>query len=1052
MTTGDPSDGHTVRPPALPDPGSGVGAGPAPGRVRAPEPEVPAVLALVVTHDPGVWFEETLASLARQDYPGMRVLVVDVGSREDPSARVHAQLPDATVRRLPGDAGFAAAANEALEVLVGVPFLLVCHDDVALDPGAVRLLVEEAYRSNAGVVGPKLVSHDDPQVLLEVGRLIDRYGAPHTGIEPGELDQEQHDAVRDVFYVSSATMLVRADLFRELSGFDRATYPGAEDLDLCWRARLAGARVLVAPDARVRHRQAATERGPLDRATIRATARSRVRTVLSCYSFWTLVRVVPVGLVLAMSEAVVSIVTRRRGRARAALGAWWWNFRHLGTVRRRRRKVQSRRRISDSELRELQVRGSAQVRSYLSDHLHTEERLQTLGAAGRQAVDAASAGARQPVAIACVAVLVVLLVGSRDLISQGVPAVGSLARWPGMFELLDAYASGWRFTGMGSAAAAPPAFVAMAALATPVFGAVGLARTLLVVGAIPLGALGAYRVARPIVGGAAPAAVTAVAYAVNPVPRNAIAVGRLGPLVLFALGPFLVAMVLRVAGGHVRSYTRLYLALVVVTAVTMAFFGLTPVWLLAAAVAMLLASPVVGGALPALRMVIATVVASVGAVMLLFPWPLEFVGADRAAFGFLFRPDLSLSDVLRFQTGPSGAGWAAWGLLAAAVLALAIATGARLAWAARAWMMALVGFAGAWLPARFAPDEWVPAPEAALSLAALGVALAIGVGVAALVEGDLRQFRFGWRQPVVAVAGIGMVAALFAFAADAADGRWHAPSEDWDQALGFLRAEESEGGFRVLWVGDSQVLPLDPVITPGGVGYVLTRDGPGDALGLYPAPEQDADRVVASAVDLVGDQRTSRIGHLVAPMGVRYVAMPSRSGPGAETVANPPAAVAAAFDDQTDLVRLGTDPGIVLYENIAWAPTRADVPEAEAADLPLDSGNPLRAAQRTDLTGAEPLRGPVTGSAPAAPGTVLWSEAFDDDWQARSGGERLDHVEPFGLVNGYVLAERGSVAITYEGQTRRYGMLAVQGALWIVVLVVWWVFRPHARDERTRRR
>ena len=51
-------------------------------------------------------------------------------------------------------------------------------------------------------------------------------------------------------------MLVRADLFAELGGFDAKTFPGAEDLDLCWRARIAGARVMVAPDARVRHRQA----------------------------------------------------------------------------------------------------------------------------------------------------------------------------------------------------------------------------------------------------------------------------------------------------------------------------------------------------------------------------------------------------------------------------------------------------------------------------------------------------------------------------------------------------------------------------------------------------------------------------------------------------------------------------------------------------------------------------------------------------------------------------------------------------------------------------
>ena len=108
-------------------------------------------------------------------------------------------------------------------------------------------MVEEAYRSNAGIVGPKLVDYDTPEILLEVGMAIDHYGVPFSGIEPGEVDQEQHDAVRDVFFVSNAAMLVRADLFHELGGFDAATFPGSDDLDLCWRGRLAGARVLVAP-------------------------------------------------------------------------------------------------------------------------------------------------------------------------------------------------------------------------------------------------------------------------------------------------------------------------------------------------------------------------------------------------------------------------------------------------------------------------------------------------------------------------------------------------------------------------------------------------------------------------------------------------------------------------------------------------------------------------------------------------------------------------------------------------------------------------------------
>ena len=101
--------------------------------------------------------------------------------------------------------GSAPAANEVMRLVEGENgFFCFLHDDVALEPDAIRLLVEELYRSNAGIVGPKLVEWDRPQVLQHVGFAVDRFGETDPIVEPGETDQEQHDAVRDVFALPSA--------------------------------------------------------------------------------------------------------------------------------------------------------------------------------------------------------------------------------------------------------------------------------------------------------------------------------------------------------------------------------------------------------------------------------------------------------------------------------------------------------------------------------------------------------------------------------------------------------------------------------------------------------------------------------------------------------------------------------------------------------------------------------------------------------------------------------------------------------------------------------
>src|SRR5204862_383748 len=185
------------------------------------------------------------------------------------------------------------------------------------------------------------------------------------------------------------------------------------------------------------------------------------------------------------------------------------------------------------------------------------------------------------------------------------------------------------------------------------------------------------------------------------------------------------------------------------------------------------------------------------------------------------------------------------------------------------------------------------------------------------------------------------------------------------------------------------VLPLDPFVADDGTGYTLTRNGSGDARELWRAPSEPADGLVGEAVELASDGRTDRLGHLVAPMAVRYIAMPTRAGPGVSPEA---------------------PPGLALYENTAWIPTPGTVRLADTDSVPLGSKNPTGAALRADVGGVTAVRGSPSDSAPTGPGQVLWSEAFDGDWSATVGGKTLRHVKPFGWANGFTASERGSVS------------------------------------------
>ena len=247
----------------------------------------PLVLAIVVTHNGRPWLPGCLKSLALQSYPALEVVVVDNASedRELVPSLVERLLPSASVMHFGRNVGFGAAANRALEVSPDArraEYYLFIHDDVALNRDCVGLLVASALETEAGVVGGKGLSWDEPEVLLEVGMSADEFGYPVSGLEEGEIDQGQHDVRRDVLFVTSACILVsRATV--ELGGsWDPAYFLFGEDLDLCIRARMLGFPVVVAPKAYFYHAVAmATGRrdGPPEESIRYFTRRNRLRTI-----------------------------------------------------------------------------------------------------------------------------------------------------------------------------------------------------------------------------------------------------------------------------------------------------------------------------------------------------------------------------------------------------------------------------------------------------------------------------------------------------------------------------------------------------------------------------------------------------------------------------------------------------------------------------------------------------------------------------------------------------------------------------------------------------
>ncbi|MDQ1424030.1 MAG: hypothetical protein QOD72_1528, partial [Acidimicrobiaceae bacterium] len=727
----------------------------------SPVAVAPPVVAVVVVHEPGPWFDEVVASLAAQDYPSLRVLALITGAPDDAAQRIRSSLPEAYVHAIEGNVGFGPAANEVLRLVEGGGFFCFLHDDVALAPDAVSALVAELYRSNAGIVGPKLVEWDQPTRLLSVGLPIDKFGEFSSPVEPGELDQEQHDAIRDVFSLPSACLLVRADLFRALGGFDPDIPFFGEALDLCWRAHVSGARVLVVPDAVARHRQAIeTRNAHLDPE--RLAERHRLRTVLSGYGLLHLVRVLPQYAVMSVLDAIMRVCTGRPTEAGAVLGAWPWNLARAGSLVTKRRALRALRSVPDRELRGLQVRGSARLAAFVrAQGARRDDRVGVVTSAGRGLVHRLRTGERRASIGVWVLAALVFLVGSRTLITGRIPVIGELLPFSGSATaMIHTYFSGWWSHGLGGAVPVPTGIGLLGAAGAVLFGHLALLHTLVVVGPLLFGWIGTWRLLAPFVVQRARIMGLAVV-AGTPLAVNALATGHWSGVVAFGAAPFALGRLARVSGlepfdGRRRPFAVHVAALGLLLAVVAAFVPSFPLVIVAVAAAVVIGSLLAGGVRQSARALLAATAAALVAYVLNLPWTTSLVypGARWAPFGSVpltAGHGGSLASLVVFDTGPHALPFLAIAGYLAAFAALAVGRSWRFAWAVRAWAIILGLLAVAWAGQRGWLPFTLPAVEVLLAPVAIAVGLAAACGGAAS-ELDVRSTRLTWRQPVLFVA------------------------------------------------------------------------------------------------------------------------------------------------------------------------------------------------------------------------------------------------------------------------------------------------------------
>lgn len=1000
---------------APPTTGTDTPERPAPHPSSASTP--PTVTAVLVVRDGARWLPETLDALAESVLPPDRLAVVDLGSTDDPRNLVRAHrglyesIGSVTVVACTQPVAFGEAVTQALtEIGSGQPdrpeWVWLLHDDTAPDADALARLVDAVRRSpSVGMAGPKVVEWDDPRRLVEAGAQITRSGRRLAIPALGEPDQGQYDARTDVLAVGTAGLLVSRAVFEQIGGFDPAFARYGGDLDLGWRAQLAGYRVIVVPSARIRD-AGATYAGQRtddpDPSSARRAARRAARRV-------SLTRCSPLVAPLLAAWMVVSalvcaltlLVLKRPAHAWdevSDLGALLrpvssvqarWRFRGKGRLRRRdldtlfvtpgqaaRHTVDQ---VQDALTPERRSRATRPEDLELAEPgpvAEEAERLTALPASLPRRI------VTNPGFLAVSAATVVALVGFRDSLRDGVfdargagLAGGELA--PVSTDsagLWHAFRDSWHGAGFGTGAESGPHLAVLAVFTwlaerlpyvSDGRSPAAVTMTLLIVLGMPLATWTAYLAGRSVTSARWPRAVVALAWGTTTALAAAAGQGRVTAVLALVLLPLVAAGMAR-TGSAKGTYTSAFaaaLGLGVLAALVPAFgvVGLLvalvlvvvgPGWPRRARAAVMLIVPVglQGPWLLHLRdplnLLAAPGLLESAGVAPAVPWTVS-IGApvEPTVLALAIVPVLVAGLLGLARAGSRGRSAALAALAAAAVVGLALALGAP-----RVVLGDALGNDGTLASA----SAW---PGVGLALLLLALLSAVLVGATGL-GGSLSGPGFGWRR---VGAGLGVVVVVGAVLAGAGLVAWSNLDENirvGQDRLPAVAVDQARGPMA------NRLLRL--VRSGDRVDYELVGSEPGTFLrDLYRddgATDPGLGLIVAG---LAGDQPQTgpSAGERLADLAVGFVTV--------EAAGDDP--LLRTLDATSGLTRLGTTGDETLWRVLARP---SAVAQGEAVP-----------PARVRIVTAE-------GAPIAAVATVGPHGAVDTDVAAGSAGRRVVFAEP----------------------------------------------------------
>ena len=217
-------------------------------------------LAIVILNWNGEkMLREYLPSVLQYSKDEATIYVADNASTDDSLPMLREHFPEVRLIELEKNWGFAEGYNKALHQIDATYYLLL-NSDIEVTHHWLTPMIEllDAH-DDIAACQPKLLSVFDKDAFEYAGAcggFLDKYGYPFCRgriFETVEQDNGQYDYQQDILWATGAALMIRSKDYWEAGGLDARFFAHNEEIDLCWRLRIRGRRIVCVPESQVYH-------------------------------------------------------------------------------------------------------------------------------------------------------------------------------------------------------------------------------------------------------------------------------------------------------------------------------------------------------------------------------------------------------------------------------------------------------------------------------------------------------------------------------------------------------------------------------------------------------------------------------------------------------------------------------------------------------------------------------------------------------------------------------------------------------------------------------